>query len=199
MDITAITHRDYPINPVFVPSGFPNMLPFINEAQLLRALRSYAGEFVLEVAFTPGARRHHAVIKVRKTHPHHEPYQLNVALRAFGYGSATALDTVILVDEDVDIRNYREIDWAIATRCNPAKQVHILPEARCHQNNPIAGARELFGEPIAKAKMIIDATIPWAYKVAEKTPDITFFTMSKWPEVDLKDYLNDTDQKRWLE
>jgi len=198
MDITAVTHRNNPINVVFTPGSIPEMVPVASEAQLLRHLRTFAGEFVLDVAFTPGARRHHAAIKVKKSHSHHEGYQINVALEAFGFGSATALDTVTLVDEDVDIRDYRQLDWAVATRCNPARQVHILPEARCHQNNPIAGVREFLKEPIVKAKMIIDATIPWTYKTAEVAPGITFFTMSTWPEVSLADYLEADDRKRWL-
>ena len=198
MDVTAVTRRDNPINVVFTPGSIPEMVPIATEAQLLRHLRTLAGEFVLDAALTPGARRHHAAIKVKKSHPHHEGYQINVALEAFGFGSASALDTVTLVDEDVDIRDYRQLDWAVATRCNPARQVHILPEARCHQNNPIAGVRELLHEPITKAKMIVDATIPWAYKTAEVAPGITFFTKSSWPDVALGDYLEREDRKRWL-
>jgi UbiD family decarboxylase len=198
MDITAITYRNRPVIPVFIPAAIPNAVQVAKEAQLLRMLRAFAGDFVVDVCFSPGARRHHALIKVRKTNAHQEGYQINAGMAAFGYGSATALDRVTLVDEDIDIRNYREVDWAIATRCNFAKQVHLLPEARSHQNNPIAGARELFDEPIVSGKMIIDATIPWTYREAEKTPGISFFTKSSWPEVDIGEYLNEEDRKRWM-
>ncbi len=198
LDITAITHRHQPIIPIFIPAAIPNAVSVAKDAQLLRVLRAYAGEFVRDVAFTPGARRHHAVIKVKKSHPHHEGFQLNVGMAAFSYGSATTMDQVTLVDEDIDIRNYHDIDWAIATRCNFAKQVHILPEARSHQNNPMAGVKELTDEPIIIGKMLVDATIPWAYRVAEKTPGITFFTLSDWPKVDLQGYFNEEDRKRWL-
>ena len=143
---------------------------------------------MVDACFTPGARRHHAIIRVNKTSPHHEGYQLNVGLAAFGYGSATALDRVVLVDNDVNIYDYKHVDWAIGTRCNPAEDVHILPEAKCHQNNLIAGVRELEGKPITKAKMIIDATIPWHYRVKEKEQGVTFFTLSSWPEIQLEKY-----------
>lgn len=195
MDITAITYRNQPIIPFFVPAAIPNIASLGNEAQLLRTLQQFAGEFVLDAAFRHGARRHHAVIKVRKSHPHHEGYQINVALAAFGYGSSTTLDAVTIVDDDIDIRSYEEVDWAVSTRCNYARQVHILPEARCHQNNPIAGVRELDDEPIVTGKMIVDATIPWEYRLAEKTPGITFFTKSSWSEVDLAAYLKMQDIK----
>ena len=199
MDITAVTFRNNPINVVFTPGAIPEPVPLASEAQLLRHLRALGGEFVVDVALTPGARRHHAVVKVKKIHPHHEGFQINIALEAFGLGSASALDTVTLVDQDIDIRDYRQIDWAVATRCNPARQVHILPEARCHQNNPIAGVRELLNEPVVKAKMIIDATIPWNYRMAEVKPGITFFTKSVWPDVDIRDYLSAEDRKKWAD
>jgi len=86
----------------------------------------------------------------------------------------------------------------VASRCNPAKQVHLLPEGRTHQNNPIAGVRETIGEPINKGKMIVDATIPWNFKVTEKGPGLTFFTKSEWPQVDLKDYFDPADRSKWL-
>lgn len=196
--MTAITFRDNPINPLLIPGTVPNMWSVGNEAQLLRTLRSFAGEFVVDACFTPGAKRHHAIIKVNKTSPHHEGYQLNVGLAAFGYGSATALDNVILVDSDINIYDYKHIDWAIATRCNPAEDVHILPQAKCHQNNPIAGVRELEGKPITKAKMIIDATIPWNYRVKQKEQGITFFTLSSWPEIELEKYFSERDKTKWL-
>jgi len=34
--------------------------------------------------------------------------------------------------------------------------------------------------------------------VAEKSPGITFFTQSTWPEVDLKNYISEKDLKQWL-
>ena len=121
-------------------------------------------------------------------------------MAAFPHGSSTALDQVTLVNEDIDIdiRNYREVEWAVSTRCNFSRQVHTLPEARSHRNNPIAGVRELFEEPIITGKVIVDATIPWSYKVVEKSPGITFFTRSSWPGVDLVTYLGPKDRKRWL-
>lgn len=141
---------------------------------------------------------HHAIVKVRKTESHHEGLQVNVGLAAFGF-AATMVDNVTLVDEDINIFDYAHVDWAVATRCNPTHQVHILPEARCNQNNPIAGVHELEKEPIVRAKMIIDATIPWKYRQAEKSTGLTYFTLSSWDPLDLKAYLSEKDRLKRLD
>ena len=194
--VTAITHRNNPISTIFCPNASPEYYGYISAAQFLRHLRSFASSFVVDCTTHPATLHHHAVIKVRKTEAHHEALQLNVALAAFGYGME--LDRVTLVDEDIDIYNPSQVEWAVATRCDASKQVHILCNARTHQNNPIAGVKEFDDQPITKAKWIIDATIPWKYRVAEKKPGITFFTRSHWNGLDLKEYFEPDDAARWV-
>ncbi len=196
MQITAVTFRDNPINNMIVPGTVPHILGMPAGAALIRHLRGLVGEFVVDAAITGSSRLHHAIVKVKKTEAHHEGLQINAAMSCFGY--TNTIDQVTLVDEDIDIYNLAQVDWAVASRCNPAKQVHLLPEGRTHQNNPIAGVRETIGEPINKGKMIVDATIPWNFKVTEKGPGLTFFTKSEWPQVDLKDYFDPADRSKWL-
>jgi hypothetical protein len=45
--------------------------------------------------------------------------------------------------------------------------------------------------------MVIDATIPWKYRVYEKKPGITFFTQSQWETVDLRQYFTPEQAERW--
>jgi 2,5-furandicarboxylate decarboxylase 1 len=190
MHITAITYRRDPINVVFIPGtgGGEASFGLANQAQFLRVLKDFAGDFVLDAFLTPSSAFHQGVIKVRKTEAHHEGLQINVALAAFHF--SPYLDAVTLVDEDINIYDLADVDWAICSRCNPGRQFHILPEGRSHQINPIVGVRELSGGVIGKAKLIIDATIPWEYKVREVSPGITFFTRSRWSDVDLAEYVN---------
>jgi 2,5-furandicarboxylate decarboxylase 1 len=189
MHVTAVTFRTNPINYVSIPASGrgDEALGLPNQAQLLRLLREFASDFVVDAFLTPVTLLHHAIIKVKKSEPHHEGLQINVALTAFSF--SPTLDTVTLVDEDINIHDLADIDWAISTRCNPAKQVHILPEGRTTQIVPIAGVRELDHEPIVKAKMIVDATIPWNYKTREISSGLTFFSKTTWLDVNLSDYL----------
>jgi 2,5-furandicarboxylate decarboxylase 1 len=192
MHVTAVTYRSNPITYLYAPVAIPNLLLLPGPLFLL-ALKNYAGNFVVDATINRQALTEHAIIKVRKSEAHHEGLQFNVALAAFG--TMVELDRV--TDEDIDIHNLAHVEWAVATRCNPLEQVHILGPGKTHQINPICGARELDGLPLTRGKMIVDATIPWRYKVTEKKPGITFFTRSQWEAVDLTRYLSPEDAARW--
>lgn len=195
MDITAVTFRNDPIVHYQIPGGTPHMLGIGTQASLLRYLRNIAGEFVVDATIVPVTRMHHLIIKVRKTEAHHEGLQMNVALGAFGF--LNAIDLVTLVDEDIDITNAAQVEWAVATRCEPTEQVHILSHARSQQVNPMVSAREISGKALTKGKWIIDATKPWQYREIEKGPGIGIFSRSEWPEVDLSEYVGHEAVERW--
>ncbi|MBI2953751.1 MAG: UbiD family decarboxylase [Chloroflexi bacterium] len=192
MDITAVTHRDNPINYLFVPHAVTDVMNMGTDAQFYRHLKAFAGDFVVDTRLDVGY--HRVLVKLKKTESHHEGLQISVAYAALGFDCP--VDNVILVDEDIDIYDEARVWWAINTRCNPARQVHVLPEARTHQNCPIAGVREMLDEPINKGKMIIDATVPWNMRHMEKGPGITYFTQSNWPEVELADFLEASDLEK---
>ena len=196
VDVTCLSYRDNFVENLLIPASAPHMLGIGTHAEFYRFLHSVFGEFVVDTHFVPRIFTHSAIIKVRKTEPHHEGLQMNVALAAFGF--TKDLDKVTIVDEDVNLYDLNDVEWAIATRCDPAKQVHVLPEARTHQNNPIAGVREVFDEPITKAKLVIDATIPWKLRQVQKSEGLTFFTRSEWPPVKLTDYFEPPDRERFL-
>jgi 2,5-furandicarboxylate decarboxylase 1 len=195
VDVTALTFRDHPINQISIAGTIPDIVSFGNQAEFYRHVKAFAGDFVVDTNLASHSGGHHGIIKVRKTHPDQEGVQVNVALAAFGF--VNRMDQVTVVDEDVDIYDYAELDWAVITRCNPTHQVHLLGEGRSHQNNPIAGVRKLDGEPIARGKMIVDATIPWRYRERRKPGGIGYFSLSEWPHADLADYLEPDDLARW--
>lgn len=194
--VTAVTHRDRPINYMTIPGGSRDQNGLFTGALFLRHLRSFASTFVDDCTMVPSSVMHHAVIRVRKREPEHESLQLNVALAAFGF--LVELDRVTLVDDDVDIYDLAEVDWAVATRCDPSRQMHVLCDARTQQIVPIAGVRSLDGEPIAKGKLIVDATIPWRHRVRAREAGADFFARSEWDEVDLRQYFPPADVLRWL-
>jgi UbiD family decarboxylase len=196
VDVTCITYRNDPVENILVPGLSPHMLGMGNQAQFYRFLRSIHGEFVVDTHLLPRTGGHVAFVKVKKSELHHEGLQMNVALAAFGF--LNYLDKVVLVDEDINIYDLTEVEWACTTRCDPAEQIHILPKARTNRVNPIAGVQELFNEPITKAKLVIDATIPWGIRGVKKGDDISFFTRSEWPKVDFADYLEPEDRSRLL-
>jgi len=98
-----------------------------------------------------GLHRFHAVLQVKKSSPQHEGLQRNAILAAFG--ALKDLDLVIAVDDDIDIRNPYDVEYALATRMEASRDLFVIPEARGHEyiragNNGI------------RAKVGIDATVP---------------------------------------
>ncbi len=197
--ITAVTHCSQPMSYNIVPGTKENYnIRISNDVAFYKYVKAIEPTFVVDAALTRGsAHWHHGIIQLRKDTPDREGQHIQVALAAFGF--SVYLETVTLVDEDVDIYDMDAIDWAVTTRCNPKEQVHILPEAKTHRNNPIAGVRSLIpGDSVVKAKMIVDATVPWKYKTIEREGVPPLFMRSRFQETPLEEYLTPEDYKRWV-
>ena len=93
----------------------------------------------------------HAVISIKKA-PGDGKNALLAAL------SVMDLKHVVVVDDDIDVNNPTDVEWAIATRVQGDKDVIVIPGARAKPLDPslLQGAGVV---PIG-AKVGIDATIP---------------------------------------
>ena len=196
--ITGVTHCAQPMSYNIVPGTKENYnIRISNDVAFYQYVKAIEPTFVVDAALTRGsAHWHHGILQLKKDTPDREGQQIQVALAAFGF--SVYLESLTLVDEDVDIYDMDAIDWAVTTRCNPKEQVHILPEAKTHRNNPIAGVRSLIpGDSVVKAKMITDATIPWKYKTIEQEGVPPLFMRARFQETPLEEYLSPEDFKRW--
>jgi 2,5-furandicarboxylate decarboxylase 1 len=97
-----------------------------------------------------GLHRFHAVLQVKKTSPQHEGLQRNAILAAFG--ALKDLDLVIAVDDDIDIRNPYDVEYALATRMEASRDLFVIPDARGHEYIRA-------GNNGMRAKVGIDATV----------------------------------------
>lgn len=151
MTVTAVTHRR---NPIFqtVLTGFPvtedhllNWMP-MNAVVYEDAKRVCPG--VID-ATVRGNYVYDAVVKVRKRQQS-EPWNIAAAVLS---GNAQAKFCVV-VDEDVNIFDDREVNWAVSTRMQPATDVHIFPVMVGAPLDPSA--------PLVRqtSKMGMDATKP---------------------------------------
>jgi 2,5-furandicarboxylate decarboxylase 1 len=68
------------------------------------------------------------------------------------------LKHVVVVDEDIDVFNGTDVEWAIATRVQGDRDVIIIPEARAKPLDPSLSPRPAGVVPTG-AKVGIDATI----------------------------------------
>jgi 2,5-furandicarboxylate decarboxylase 1 len=158
MEIVAVTHRKDAIFHTIVGGGLEHQLlgAIPKEATLLTHLRRNFPN-VLDVHLSPGGvMRFHLYVKIKKTQ---EGQGKNVILGAFaGYFD---LKHVIVVDEDVDIHNPTEVEWAVATRFQADRDLVIVPESQGSKLDP--SNRDGVG-----AKMGLDATKPF------KAPEMVF-------------------------
>ena len=80
---------------------------------------------------------------------------------------------MIVVDDDIDIHNPNDVEYALATRMEASRDLFQLPGARGHEYIPIS-------ELGVRTKVGIDATVP----VSERHR----FRRVAFKEVDLSDY-----------
>ncbi len=152
MEVTAVTHRPDAIFHTIVGGGLEHQLlgAIPKEATMLVHLqRSFPN--VRGVHFAPGGvMRYHLYVQIRKRQ---EGEAKNVMLGAFA--GSFDVKHVIVVDEDVDIYNPTEVEWAVATRFQADRDLVIVPESQGSKLDP--STRNGVG-----AKMGLDATKPLA-------------------------------------
>jgi 2,5-furandicarboxylate decarboxylase 1 len=115
-----------------------------------RALRT-AGVQVKDINVTLGGRAFwHAVISIKKQAGEGK----NALLAAL---SVMDLKHVVVVDDDIDVNDPTEVEWAIATRVQGDRDVIIIPGARAKPLDPSLYITP--GQVPIGAKVGIDATI----------------------------------------
>src|SRR5580693_2924520 len=120
-------------------------------AAIRQALRT-AGVQVKDINVTLGGCAFwHAVISIKKS-PGEGKNALLAAL------SVMDLKHVVVVDDDIDIFDPMDVEWAIATRVQGDKDVMIVANARAKPLDP--SLPQGFGVVPTGAKVSIDATIP---------------------------------------
>jgi 2,5-furandicarboxylate decarboxylase 1 len=150
MEVLAVTHRHDAIFHTIVGGGLEHQLlgAIPKEATLLTHLRRNFPN-VLDVHLSPGGTmRFHLFVKLKKRH---EGQAMNVIMGAFA--GSFDLKHVIVVDDDVDIHNPTEVEWAVATRFQADRDLVIIPNSQGSKLDP--SNRDGVG-----AKMGIDATKP---------------------------------------
>lgn len=152
---TAITHRKDPVLPgSYVgrpPTDLHTLLAFGHSPALYRALKGISPR-VLDARITGESHCIQAIIKVRKVFqgPAREESK-RLALAALGL--FWHLQHCIIVEEEIDIYNPASVEWALATRVRPDRDIQIVSDC---PNPPAHPAREKDRE--VGAKYFIDAT-----------------------------------------
>jgi len=181
--IKAISMRK---NPMYYALHMPweNIWPSgpIYEAAVRRALHE-AGVQVTAVNITPGGCCHwHAVIAIKPLPGDGK----NAILASL---SVADMKHVVIVDEDIDVFDGMDVEWAIATRVQADRDVTIISGARSKPLDPSLVITP--GKIPTTSKMGIDATI------SDELPRERFerITYAYADEVNLDDMLGDGPAK----
>ena len=175
--INAVLHRRDPIYyALHMPWENIWMSAPIYEAAAWRVLGE-AGVKATAIYVTPGGCCHwHIIAAIRKV-----PGDGKNAIAALL--SVADIKHVVVTDEDIDIFDPVEVEWAIATRVQADRDVMIMTNARSKPLDP--SLPPVKGVPTT-AKMGIDATIPENVP-RERYQRIVYFNEGK---VRLEDYVN---------
>jgi 2,5-furandicarboxylate decarboxylase 1 len=150
MQVDAVTHRRGAMFHTVVGGGLEHLLlgGIPREATLLAHLqRSFPNVRDVHLA-RGGVCRYHLYVQIAKRQ---EGEAKNIMLGAFA--GHYDVKHVIVVDEDVDIHNPAEVEWAVATRFQADRDLVIVPESQGSKLDP--STRDGVG-----AKMGLDATKP---------------------------------------
>jgi 2,5-furandicarboxylate decarboxylase 1 len=148
IEVTAVSHRNDFILPVIQPWGLETevILSVCSGAELWQELKKKLPR-VIDVGYLPGALNFQGVISVAgdmKREDIKRLIHLSLSL-------SLSLKHVIIVDEDIDVHNPREVLWALATRFQAYQDLTVISGIEGYPIDP--SARYTPG-----AKMGLDAT-----------------------------------------
>jgi len=176
IEIKCITHREKPIYQTLLPGrhehqflmGMPKEPTIFNEVNKVCECR--------DVYVTPGGCSWlHAVVQIKKQNPDDGKNAIAAAFE--GHKS---LKHCVIVDDDINIYDPNDVEWAIATRFQADKNAVILPNQPGSSLDPSGDLTE--GKKARTCKMGLDATIPFG-----KTDKS--FAKERYRKVDLNKFL----------
>jgi 2,5-furandicarboxylate decarboxylase 1 len=176
IEIKCVTHREKPIYQTLLPGrrehqflmGMPKEPTIFNEVNKVCECK--------DVYITPGGCSWlHAVVQIKKKNQDDGKKAISAAFE--GHKS---LKHCVIVDDDIDIYNPHDVEWAIATRFQADKNVAILPNQPGSSLDPSGDLTE--GKKATTCKMGLDATIPFG-----KTDKS--FTKEQYRKVELNKFL----------
>ena len=148
--LKAMTTRKNPIFQMIVGSNHPEHLwtgGIAREATLFLAVRAAVPTVYAVSMPEGGVCRFHAIISIKKRTEGEGKLAAIAAL-----ANQDLLKHVVVVDDDIDILNPTEVEWAIATRMRAHDDVQIIRDVKSNHVDPMSINRTI-------SKMIIDATL----------------------------------------
>ncbi len=154
VEVIGMSMRKDPIYQAILPGGSEHklLMGLPKEARMFEGITRAVPE-VRGVRLTLGGSCwFHAIVSIRKQS---DGDGKNALMAAFG--SNPSVKHVVVVDEDIDIDNAGEVEWALATRFQGDEGMVKIRRARGSSLDPSSDQERLL-----TTKLGFDATIPWS-------------------------------------
>jgi len=176
IEIDCITRRQAAIYQALLPGKLEHklLMGMPKEPTIFTAVNEVCE--CRDVLITPGGTSWlHAVVSIVKRGPEDGRRAIEAAFK--GHGS---LKHVVVVDDDINLHDPAEVEWAIATRFQADRDLVVLSDQPGSSLDP--SATHVPGQKTRTAKMGLDATISWgaSHKEYEKV---------RYEQVDANKYL----------
>lgn len=150
IEIDAVTHRKAPIFHTIIGGGIEHVLlgAMTREVSFVTTIQRIFPNVKNVHLSSGGVGRYHLYVQIKKTH---EGSGKNIMLAAMALHHD--VKQVIVVDEDIDIFNPAEVEWAVATRFQAEDDLVLVSNCRSSRLDPTS--RTGVG-----SKMGLDATKP---------------------------------------
>ena len=149
--IDAIYHRESPIFQTILPASREHLLlgAIPREVAILNAMSQVSPNVEDVILTLASGCRYHAVAQIT---PRHAGEAKNAMLAAFA--GVNEVKRVIVVDSDINIHDPEDVEWAVATRVQPDRDIVVVSGALGSALDPSATPDGV------TSKWAIDATIP---------------------------------------
>jgi UbiD family decarboxylase len=167
--VKRVYHRNNPINtstpPARPPTGKHLAQNCIRAGLLREELRAAGAPDVVDVwPLESAGGPLFIAVSIKQRYPGHATQVGQLA--TFCYSAAYMGRIVVVVDDDIDVYDERQVLWALGTRFDPDRDVTIVPRCWSTPLDPIIPAeRKGFN-----SRMIMDATRPWEWR--DKFPHV---------------------------
>jgi 4-hydroxy-3-polyprenylbenzoate decarboxylase len=185
--VTAITMRKDPIyltTHTGRPPDEPSVLGEALNEVFIPLIRQQFPEIVDFWLPPEGCSYRIAVVSMKKAYPGHaKRVMLGVwsYLRQFMYTK-----WVIVVDDDINARDWKDVMWAVSTRMDPARDITVIentPIDYLDFASPVSGLGSKIGLD-ATDKIGVETTREWGRKI-EMDPEVVAAVTEKWKRMGL--------------
>jgi 4-hydroxy-3-polyprenylbenzoate decarboxylase len=152
--VTCLTHRKDPIYATTIVGPPPMEDYYMGKAieRIFLPLMRLQLPEVRDIAMPAEGVFHNLIlVKIRKSYPGHAR---KVMHSIWGTGQAMFSKVIVVVDEDVDVQNYREVAWKALNNIDPERDVQFVM-------GPVDSLDHSSRLPNYGSKMGIDATRKW--------------------------------------